>query len=185
MHFQVISTNAYILLMKPSFHSSLGICRLCGKSHQLLFSINFHSVDRKVHCNKISHVKLLHNLQHYGIRSNTHTWISSFLKGRTQTVVVDGSCSTSASVVSGVRQGTVLAPTFLLHINDLPFTCSAFRRWLLTLPPNQLCWRPRDSPTRPTERASNSWEPSGECVSTHRNARWCTEEEQLSPGCTH
>ena len=70
----------------------------------------------------VPHDKLLYKLQHYGISSNIHTWISSFLKGRTQTIVVDGSCSTSAPVISGVPQGTVLRPLlFLLHINNLTF----------------------------------------------------------------
>jgi hypothetical protein len=67
--------------------------------------------------------KLLSKLQFYSISSNGHPWITSFLKGRTQTVVVDGSRSTSAQVISGVPLGTVLSPLlFLLHTNDLPLS---------------------------------------------------------------
>ena len=70
---------------------------------------------------KVSHNLLLHKLHHYGIRGNTHRWISAFLSERTQVVVVDGEESDVGRVESGVPQGSVLGPSlFLFYINDLP-----------------------------------------------------------------
>ena len=54
---------------------------------------------------KVPHRRLLHKLYYYGIRGSTHEWISSWLSGRSQLVVLDGQASDPVPVLSGVPQG--------------------------------------------------------------------------------
>jgi hypothetical protein len=67
---------------------------------------------------KVPHRRLLHKLKFYGVDGTTLAWISSFLSSRKQLVLLDGVKSSEKEVLSGVPQGTVLAP--LSFINDLP-----------------------------------------------------------------
>ena len=69
---------------------------------------------------KVDHALLIKKMSIYGIHPMIIKWVESFLKDRTQQVVVEGHLSTTALILSGVPQGTVLGPIlFLLFINDI------------------------------------------------------------------
>ena len=61
---------------------------------------------------RVSHQRLLAKINHYGIQGQTYKKIESYLSDRSQQVIVDGAGSDKASVVIGVPQGTVLAPSY-------------------------------------------------------------------------
>ena len=70
----------------------------------------------------IPHDKLLHEVSHYCINGDLHSWISNSLTPRHQRVVVDDEHSVNLYVTSGFPLGTVLdLLIFLLFMNDLPY----------------------------------------------------------------
>eukprot|EP00116_Pleurobrachia_bachei_P004850 sb/3465112/ len=73
----------------------------------------------------IDHNLLLKKLHAYGFPPLIVDWVASFLTGRTQTVTVQGANSRPITIISGVPQGTVLAPIlFILFVNDLDLAVS-------------------------------------------------------------
>jgi hypothetical protein len=76
---------------------------------------------------KVPHQRLLLKLQSVGITSKLYGWLSDFLVGRFQSVVIKKASSGRKEVTSGIPQGSVLGPVlFIIFINDLPDELSSY-----------------------------------------------------------
>ena len=69
---------------------------------------------------KIWHKGLVYKLYKIGIRGKFLKLIRSYLSGRNQRVVLNGSMSEFLEILSGVPQGSILGPLlFLIYLNDI------------------------------------------------------------------
>ena len=67
-----------------------------------------------------NHRLILAKLKSAGFKSDSLTWISSYISGRSQKVVVDSQESSWEGVLNGVPQGSVLGPLlFTILISDI------------------------------------------------------------------
>ena len=64
---------------------------------------------------------LLEKLELFGLDRKSVDWMSSYLIGRRQSVMVDGSLSPPLGIECGVPQGSILGPLmYILYTNDIP-----------------------------------------------------------------
>jgi len=143
---KLIYTRLYSFFLTQNFMYSkqFGFRKGHCTSHALNYSVNFltEAVSRNKHLigifidlskafDTIDHGKLLVKLDNYGIRGNSHSLLKSYLTNRKQFTSFNNENSSTANVMFGVPQGSVLGPLlFLIYVNDI-VNCSPYGEFIL------------------------------------------------------
>ena len=136
---KMLEKVAYVSLMRhvkaaisPEQHGFV-LGRSCATNLATLLSTAWKSIEEKAQTDciytdftaafqSVNHTLLIHKLKNsYHISDLALNWFASYLKNRTQRVVVNGKCSEWCRVTSGTPEGGVIsALLFALYVNDLP-----------------------------------------------------------------
>ena len=69
---------------------------------------------------RVWHKGLIYKLKQHGIEGDFLKWLTDYLNGRQQKVIIRGCTSTFKVIQAGVPQGSVLGPLpFLIYVNDI------------------------------------------------------------------
>ena len=78
-------------------------------------------VDLSAAFDMVDYKLLLQKLELFGLDGKSVNWMSSYLVGRKQSVMVDGCLSPPLGIECGVPQGSILGPLmYILYTNDIP-----------------------------------------------------------------
>ena len=104
-------------MCKPvAYHNSRNILFGCNPSLDVCLIF----LDISKDFDKVWHEGLLYKLKAFGISGNLLHLIKHYLTDRSQSVLLNDQCSNRQPILTGVPQRSILGPTFLIYVNDLP-----------------------------------------------------------------